>query len=95
MVMNMREPTRDEVRRARVTILRELPELGQLIDEKIASAQLNAAPSDRKGLQDARAAVAQLVKTVCAEFELQDVLDDQELAAAPPKDRAPGWQERN
>jgi len=74
--MSMREPTSDEVRRARATIVRELAELGRLVDAKIASGQRRASPAGRKSLREARTAVSQLVARISAEFRLEDALDD-------------------
>jgi hypothetical protein len=84
----MREPTGAEVRRARATIVRELAELGALIDAKIASGQRSASRAGRKSLHEARTAVSQLVARILAEFRLEDALEESERASQL-EDRTP------
>jgi len=87
-------PTSDEVRRALPAIRRAIAEIARLIDDKIASGQRGAPRAPRTSLQEARAAVSQLVERVNAVFRLVEALDACEPVAMPD-DRRPGWQHRN
>jgi hypothetical protein len=76
----MREPTPEEVRRARDTFVRELNDLRHIINVKIARAQRSAPGPARKYLCEVRVAIAQLVERVSGEYQLLEALDDADRA---------------